>query len=312
LEVQKKEKETAEKAERKAKADARKESMTANPDSAKAKQATYAQQQRKRQQDAKLERERILTQIEHDKAERKEKEVQRKALGKAQAQGNGGDATLVDQQLLSEINRVPRSSGAKDCAIQVRLLDGHTIRTRFRLDMTLRTDVRAWVDKERSDGESPYTFKQILAPLPNRVLSISEEEENLQLLGLAPSATLVMIPVQGYTDAYGGNQGILFRGAAAGYNAVSTGAGLVTGALGAVLGLGQATAQEEGSASRESPAQSPAPGSEYRGSASGINIRTLRDQQECQDDHQFYNGNQVSLSKQEHWLIHWLIYAVEF
>ena len=55
-----------------------------DPNSAKGKQATYAAQQRKRQQEAKLERDRILQQIEHDKAERKEKEEQRKALARAE------------------------------------------------------------------------------------------------------------------------------------------------------------------------------------------------------------------------------------
>jgi len=295
LENDKKAKEGAEKAERKAKADARKESMTANPDSAKAKQATYAHQQRKRQQDAKLERDRILRQIEHDKAERKEKEVQRKASAKAQAEGNDGAGGLVDQQLSSEMNRGPRSLGAKDCAIQVRLFDGGIIRTKFELDKTLRTDVRAWVDEERFDGDVPYTFKQILAPLPNRTFSISEEEESLQSLGFAPSATLVIVPVQGYTTAYGGNQGILSRGAAAGYNVVSAGAGLVTGALGTVLGRGQATVQGQEPVNRESTTQPAAPRSENIGPASGINIRTLRDQRGIQEDHQFYNGNQVSL-----------------
>jgi len=295
LEIDKKEKEAAEKAERKARADARRESMISDPDPAKAKQATYAQQQRKRQHDTKLERERILKQIEHDKTERKEKEIQRKALAKAQSEVKDGAGGLVDQQLSSEISRVARPRSAKECAIQVRLFDGGTIRTRFLSDQTLRIDVRAWVDKERSDGDFPYTFKQILAPLPNRTFSISEEEDSLQSLGLAPSATLVMVPIQGYTAAYIGSQSIWSRGAAAGYNVVSAGAGIVTSAFGTVLGLGQATAQGEEPATGEGRTQPTAPGSDPRGAASGLNIRTLRDQQENREDHQLYNGNQVSL-----------------
>ena len=65
LEIDKKEKDAVEKAERNARAEARKEAIVFAPDPAKAKQATYAAQQRKRQQEAKLERERILKQIEH-------------------------------------------------------------------------------------------------------------------------------------------------------------------------------------------------------------------------------------------------------
>ena len=295
LEVDKQEKEAAEKAERKAKADARQASMSADPTSAKAKQATYAQQQRKRQHEAKLERERILRQIEHDKAERKEKEEQRKALARAEAEAEGSDGAggLINQQLSNELSHGPRLAKAKECAIQVRMFDGSTIRNRFPSEQTLRTNVRPWVDKERLDGDLPYTFKQILAPLPNRTLSISEEEESLQSLSLTPSATLVMVPVPGYTVAYSGNQGIVSRGAAAGYNVVSAGAGFVSGALGTFLGLGQATVPAENQTANESSVQA-ASELDIRSNAPGINIRTLRDQRERGEDHQLYNGNQVS------------------
>lgn len=285
LEIDKKEMDTAEKVERKAKAEARKEALVVAPDSAKAKQATYAAQQRKRQQEAKLERERILRQIQHDKAERKEKEERRKAIAKAEAEGTDGAGGLDDQQLASEVN-FPKSTRSKDCALQVRLFDGRTVRSKFAFDQTLRGDVRPWIDQEKSD-DVPYTFKQVLTPMPNRTLSISEEEENLQSLGLPPSATLVIVPVQGYTAAYNGGQGVVSRGASAGYNVVSAGAGIVTGALGTFLGLGRATA----------PAEVPAPGdaeADATGTRSGINIRTLHGQRDDQDNHQLYNGNQLN------------------
>ena len=290
LEIDQKEKEAAESAERKAKADARQAAIMSDPNSAKGKQATYAAQQRKRQQEAKLERQRILQQVEHDKAERKEKEEQRKALARADAQEKD-DSALADEQLKNEINR-PRPTRSKECAIQVRMFDGSNIRHKFSSDATLRTDVRAWIDKERLDGDIPYTIKQILTPLPNRTLSISDEEESLQSLGLTPSATLVMVPVQGYTAAYD-HQGLVSRGASTGYSVISGGAGMITGALRTILGLGQANVPTNGSA--ENPAVgNTAP--ETRGTGSSINIRTLRDQREGGDDHQFYNGNQVRTS----------------
>ena len=298
LEIDKKEKEAAEKADRKAKADARQAAMTAAPNSAKAKQANYAHLQRKRQQEAKLEKERILKQIEHDRVERKEKEEQRRALAKAEAEtkmavkdGAGG---LVDQQLSGELNNMPRSIEAKVCAIQVRMFDGSTIRNRFPSDQTLRMGVRPWVDKERLDGDFPYVFKQILAPLPNRTLSISDEEESLQSLRLTPSATLVMVPVGGYTTAYSSNQGIISKGAAAGYNVVASGAGLVSGALGTLLRIGQSTTGANMSSNHESIPQ-PVQSSHASGQASGTNVRTLGDQHGNQEDHQLYNGNQVSI-----------------
>lgn len=292
LEIDKKEKDNAEKAERKAKAEARKEAMVVAPDSAKAKQATYAAQQRKRQQEAKLERERILRQIEHDKAERKEKEERRKATAKAEAEGIDGAGGLVDQQLASEVN-FPKPTGSKECAVQVRLFDGSTVRSRFPSDQTLRGNVRPWVDQQKLDDDVPYTFKQVLTPMPNRTLSISEEEESLQSLGLTPSATLVTVPVQGYTAAYSGGQGIVSKGASAGYNVVSAGAGIVTGALGTFLGLGRATITGEPPGIHDATMQENAD-SDATGTESGINIRTLRDQRDDQDDHQLYNGNQVT------------------
>lgn len=290
LEINRREKDAAEKAQRKAKAEVRKEAMVVAPDSAKAKQATYAAKQKKRQQEAKLERERILRQIEHDKAERKEKEERRKAIAKAEAEGTDRAGGLVKQQPANEVNYL-KSKISKECALQVRLFDGSTVRSRFSSDQTLRGNVRPWIDRIKSD-DIPYTFKQVSSPLPNRTLSISEEEEALQSLGLDPSATLVIVPVQGYTAAYSGGQGIVSKSAAAGCSVISAGAGMVTGALGTFLGLGRARAPGELPDARNSTMQGN-PEADTAGTGSRINIRTLRDQQDTQDDHQLYNGNQV-------------------
>ena len=304
LEAEKKRIDAAEKADRQAKARARREDAEAqaansSPSSFKSPELSYAQQQRKRQQDARQERDRIMRQIEADKADRREREERRRALARAEAEGGSSDGAdgLVDRQLSSEDARrhtSPRLSSSKDCAVQVRLLDGSTIRSRFPSNHTLRTHVRAWVDEQRSDGDVPYTFKQILAPKPNRAITISEEEESLQGLGLTPSATLVMAPVQGSIAAYGsGGPGLLSRGLAAGYGLVSGGVGMVTGTLGAVLGVGQ-VAQPAGAGPASSPGDSRGSNATPPSTGGGINVRTLRDQQVPREDHQFYNGNQVS------------------
>ena len=286
LDRDKKDKEAAEKAEKRAKADARRDTLTTNPEPAKAKQASYAQEQRKRQQEAKLERERILREIEHDKAARREKEEQRKALVRVEAQGNDGAGGLVDQQLAQEAAQ-SRLISTKECALQVRLFDGSTIRQRFAFDQTLRSHVRPWIERQRSDGDTPYTFKQILTPKPNRTLSISEEEESLQSLGLTPSSTLVMVPVQGYTAAYTGEPGLLSRGISAGYNIVSAGAELISGTVTSLFSTAAPQAEQAASNFEQSVQQA-------RSSGSEINVRTLRDQLTDRDDHQLYNGNQVS------------------
>lgn len=120
LDKDKKDKEAIENAERKAKIKARHDALAAEPGSAKAKQANYAQQQRKRTQDAKAERERILREIENNKAERKEKEELRKAAAKAEAEGRDGAGGLVDQQLEREVLQ-SQSKNSDNCAVQVRI-----------------------------------------------------------------------------------------------------------------------------------------------------------------------------------------------
>ena len=292
LEVDRREKDAAEKAERKAKAEARKEAMTVAPDSARAKQASYAAQQRKRQQEEKLEREKVLSQIEHDKSERKAKEERRKAIAKAEPENTDGARELIERQLVSEIGS-PRSTRSGECAVQIRLFDGSTIRSRFSSDQTLRGNVRPWIDSTKSD-DNPYTFKQVLTPMSNRTLSISEEEENLRSLGFSPSVTLVIVPVQGYTAAYSGGQSIISKGVSVGYNVMSAGAGIVGGALGILLGLGQSTTPSEVPDTHDTRTQGIAE-ADSTGTGTNINIRTLRDQRNDQDDQQLYNGNQVLL-----------------
>ena len=293
LEKDKEEKEAKEKAERKAKSDSRKDSVTADPNSAKAKQFTYAQQQRQRQQDARKERERILRQIEHDKAERKEKEELRKALAKEEAEGDDGAGGLVKKQLLHELDGGSSPAGGNKCAIQVRMLDGATIRNRFGSEHTLGSSVRDWVDHQRSDGDVPYTFKHILTPLPNRSLSISDEEESLRSLDLVPSATLIMVPVKDFTASYSTNQGSLSKGISALYDFFVGIASLVLEALATFLGLRQNAEPEQIDADSGA---STSTSTHDKAVTSRVNVRTLQDQQDDREHHQLYNGNQVSTS----------------
>ena len=289
LEADKKEKEAAEKADRKAKAEAQRESQIAD-DPAKANQVSYAQQRRKRLYEEKLERERIMRAIQDDKNARKERENRRKALMMEEVEGNDGANGLVSGQLLKEFGNANESS-RKECALQVRLFDGSTIRRKFPPNESLRNHVRAWIEEEGSDGDMPFTLKQILTPLPNRTISISQEEESLHSLGLMPSATLVKVPVQGYTTAYVADQGVISRGISAGYNIASAGVSKITGLMGTVLGLAQAIPQEENS--------TPQVRREANRAAPGVNIGSLRDQGEDRYEHQLYNGNQVSLIRLE-------------
>jgi len=285
LEIKKKEQEAAEKAERAAKAKARKEALeTAATDPEDAKRAAdmkYALMQKKRQQDARNERARILKRVEDDKEERRVKEALRKEQAKAAMEPTDLQSTPA-LPISSNLRRSVKDPGS-DCALQVRLFDGMTIRSRFSPQNTIRKDVRQWIDSQRANGDIPYTFKQVLTPQPNRTITISEEEESLQSLGLNPSATLILIPVKDYTAAYeSGPTSYISRGISAGVGLVSSSINMVTGTLGSLLG-------------------SAAPGSEFEAenlsasqASAATNVRTFREEERNPEEHQLYNGNTVS------------------
>ncbi|MCJ1469928.1 hypothetical protein MMC07_008572 [Pseudocyphellaria aurata] len=284
LEAEKKEKDAIESANQRAKAEIRREAVAAAPDSAKGKQASYARQQRRRQEEEKLERERIKREIEHDKTVRREKEERRRALVEPISGGAGAPDSLVDEQLSYELsNTNPASS--KVCALQVRLFDGSTIRKRFASSETLRNHVRPWIDEEASDGDKPFTFKQILYPVPNRTISISDEDATLQSLGFMPSATLVKIPVQRFSDAYVADQGIISRGISASYNVAIAGVNVIADIMGTILGFGSAISRAEESAARTVTAA--------EGTEAGVDTGSSRRQRPNSEERQFYNGNQV-------------------
>jgi hypothetical protein len=280
LQAHKKEQEAREKAKRIAEAKTRKAALEEESPAGSQRSANqkYALMQKKRQQDAREERARILKRVEDDKIERREKDAQRKA------QAIANNSQSVEPVAASSSIVSSADSRSKECALQIRLFDGSTIRSRFSTQGTLRADVRPWIDQQQS-ADVPYTFKHILTPQPNKSISISGEEKTLQSQGLFPSATLVLVPIQGYTSAYNETNatGYISRGMSAGYGMISSGVGVVTGALGGLLGT------------RAAPSSSSADVPVTNAQSSNINVTTLRDQ-DGPEDHQFYNGNAVGLT----------------
>lgn len=172
--------------------------------------------------------------------------------------------------------------------LQVRLFDGRSVRSSFSPTQTIRGDVRPWLDQQTVDDHRPYNLKHILTPLPSRTLSVTEESQTLQDLGLGSTANLVMVPVQSYTEAYSAAGSLPVRAISGFYNAVSSAAGTATELVGSFFGYGAGTPANE-------PTSSPPPSTENarRPRPPGPNIRTLRDQQNGRGDSQLYNGNQV-------------------
>ncbi|KAK4649459.1 uncharacterized protein QC761_0021620 [Podospora bellae-mahoneyi] len=160
----------------------------------------YAEALKKKQKEAREERQRILKQIEDDKAERKARQEALEAERKAAAEASTVPLASASQ-LLPRTNRV-----SSHAAIQVRLFDGSTLRSRFSSTDTLK-DVRQFVTENRKDGKEPFNFKILLTPLPSKTVDVTEEEKTLQELELTPSATLILLPVPKYSSAYSRSSG---------------------------------------------------------------------------------------------------------
>ncbi|KAM6524029.1 hypothetical protein FSOLCH5_004637 [Fusarium solani] len=155
---------------------------------------------RKRKQQDQEERARILKRIADDKAERRMRAEERQK-----------QRSETVETPLETVTKLPSMTKVGSMtALQVRLFDGSTLRSRFKSETALK-EVRSWVDESRTDGKQPYTFKQVLTPLPNKNIDETEEDKAIGDLGLSPSSTLVLIPVKKYVSAYDDSGNIFTR-----------------------------------------------------------------------------------------------------
>ncbi|KAK4199716.1 hypothetical protein QBC40DRAFT_281319 [Triangularia verruculosa] len=258
----------------------------------------YAEELKKKQKEAREERQRILKQIEDDKAERKARQEALEAERKAAAEA----ATVPfapASQVLPRTNRV-----SSHAAIQVRLFDGSTLRSRFSSTDSLK-DVRQWVTDNRKDGKQPFVFKILLTPLPSKTVDVDEEEKTLQELELTPSATLILLPVPKYTSAYSRSSGgstsptapaeergnifqrfigfILFI------------VGLISGFFSTLFSTSGPVAGQDSDGEETPRQQSPTRGGQQRQGAQGGDRRIGGvDSLRRRNEQQFYNGNSTN------------------
>ncbi|OMP88764.1 UBX domain-containing protein 4, partial [Diplodia seriata] len=287
---------------------------------------SYAAQEKMRKQAHQDELNRILQRVEADKKERREREELRKRQREAELQEFAGADFATPASPVLEIAKRGSISGASrgpapksgDVCLRIRLLDGSQIREYFPPTATLHADVRPRVDWALSSGPGPssssskppaappYSFKHILAPLPNRTLGPSDETKPLNdLPDVVPSATLVLVPVKNAVGAYtglgGGYVGSIYVAMVQLYNMfvgllatffVPFGRG--RGGQEGGGGHGGATvggAQDGQGQGRGSGREGGNAGGSGSGSGSGIRIRTLRDQDE--KGNEYYNGNSL-------------------
>jgi hypothetical protein len=254
---------------------------------------------RKKRQEAE-ELARVKARIEADRAGRRAqaeaRKVERERERNTEAQNETQSRTASS-----------RGSQAKVVNLQVRLFDGRTIRSTFPRTASLQDAVRKWVDEEfeklASDDPNinnkqlpPYYFRHILPPQPSRELSAGDENQSIGDIDLAPSATLVLVPVKGYTEAYSGSPGGVV-GSATGlvggaFGLLSSTVGYVSSTLGSVIGYGSTPVADAPTGQTTVSREQPPPSADV----ASVRVRTLADQRARESSNQqFYNGNQVSL-----------------
>lgn len=273
----------------------RRESITtpttgADPSARRSSNTTYLEQQRKRQAAAQEDRQRVLRLLENDKIERQAKRKQSLA-----EDSSSRLPTTIKENTPPPLPRAPGT----ETAISFRLLDGSSLKAKFPSPSILGTHVRHWLDANRTDGDHPYSFLQILAPLPNKQLTISDENSSLTHLGLAPTATLVLVPAASFTTAYTAaaaapQTGILAKAYSMLYGAITT-----------VLAVGYPARAPPAALAPPPPPPPPPPPVPVealpmsRTSSGNGRIRTLYDQRDehgradVDEARKYYNGNQV-------------------
>ncbi|KAI0894401.1 hypothetical protein F4806DRAFT_473060 [Annulohypoxylon nitens] len=251
---------------------------------------SYAQEVRQRKIHDAEERKRILKRIEDDKQERKEREAREKKARQLLNESQDSEGTSSQTQPIPLSIRQPGSSRGEYANIQVRLFDGSTIRSRFKSDATLNKEVRKWIDEDRTDGYAPYTFRLVLSPLPNKAIEPAEEIQSLLTLGLAPSATLVLVPAK-FALAYPHSGGFLWRSLGVVFSIFGAGYGLISGVFGGITGMIFGRRHVHQSGNERIPLQ------DYQGLGSMRNssrISGFQNPGDARRDTQLYNGNSLN------------------
>ncbi|KAK3394100.1 hypothetical protein B0H63DRAFT_459975 [Podospora didyma] len=254
-------------------------------------QSKHVELLKKKQREARDERQRILKAIEDDKVARRAQQAQREAERKKAKEAE----KEISAPIASTSKVLPTTSRpSENCALQVRLFDGSTIRNRFPSSKTLK-DVRQWVDEAREDGKDPYTFKILLTPLPSKAIDITEEQESLQALGLTPSSTLILVHVKKYAAAYnnddqGQPHGNFFSQLIAYILAIVNGFfGVIFSFFSTLLSTGGPPAPHAASTNNPGRAEASGRDGSRRG---GVSHRNQGDDR--RNDTQFYNGNSTN------------------
>jgi len=235
-----------------------------------------------------------MAQIEADKAERR---ANRLANQQPQSPPAPSSPSLAPHH--------PSPSSTTQTHLSIRLLDGRTQRHTLPSTATLATDLRPLLTSSQPDlRTAAFTFKALAPPGPARPIEVAAEHRPLADLGLAPSATLVLVAVPHAAAAYEGRVAALTAlpwGVVGGVvDAARAVAGGVVGGVAAMFGGGAAPSPPEEDERRDGgDGREEAEGQRL---GSGIRVRTLADQRvegSRDESNRWYNGNQLSFQAKD-------------
>lgn len=162
-----------------------------------------AQERRKDKEEEKLARERVKAQIAQDRAERKARFEAQRLEEQADKDEREREA-LVKKAAEAEALAAARSTIAR---IQFRLPDGRNSTKQFPANAPL-SDVYKFV---REDIETGFRGFSLSTTFPRKQLDNEDMNSELKSLGLAPSATILVLPAGGTPGGpiVGGSNGIM-------------------------------------------------------------------------------------------------------
>ncbi|XP_061174801.1 UBX domain-containing protein 1-like [Saccostrea echinata] len=140
-----------------------------------------AEQRRREKMEEKLARQRVKEQIEKDKRDR------------AAKFGSGGQpAAAAPNPVTSPTAAQPSQAAEKkdytECRLQIRLTNGQALTQKFSAKEPLAA-VRLYIETNRTDGSGPFT---LMTNFPKKVFQGEDYEKPLDVLGLVPSAVLMV------------------------------------------------------------------------------------------------------------------------
>lgn len=188
-------------------ANAKRDYKTLKEEVAELSAKKYKEEQLKKKQIEKEERERVRRLVQADKEERRLndrlRQEERERQRRLSSEEEGHEEVKIDE-IINENHKLKnnvrdrRPSTTLVCALLIRLLDGSSLRHEFKSTDSL-TDVRKWIDENRTDSDDPYCFHRTI---PRITFGVTDEERTLESLELTPRSALILKPFNTYANAY--------------------------------------------------------------------------------------------------------------